>query len=367
MSIKPMLNNPDAFDKWMENEEIEFKEPPIQEAVKKGSTSQSIAKTTTDPTQNNPSIKPTMSEVNENPNIRDAIAIDIGTSKCKIAICKEKYIQIVEHEANRSVPSYVALSEQGEWLIGRMAENYAVCLQNVIYDVDSLYRTDDNQDHDLVEVIQKDEIKGYYNEEVDKIIKKVGEACKDLKPKFILLAGGSTRIPLISEGLAGVFKDSTICNFLNVDEVAAIGAAAIISKTVTVAEKSIGYERVIEIIKEEELRNPPPTPTPDTDTDADTTPVQDANADTAPVQDVDVDADGELSAQDAAVPAPANDTPIPRIPNKIHFGDDKLPEDPHASQDNRSEHPNISYSQPKQPQSQMKKIPQTIKMNNSLL
>ena len=36
-------------------------------------------------------------------------------------------------EVIRSVPSYVALSEQGEWLVGRMAENYAVCLQNVIY------------------------------------------------------------------------------------------------------------------------------------------------------------------------------------------------------------------------------------------
>ena len=36
-------------------------------------------------------------------------------------------------EANRSVPSYVAYSEQREWLVGRMAENYAVCLQNVIY------------------------------------------------------------------------------------------------------------------------------------------------------------------------------------------------------------------------------------------
>ena len=88
-----------------------------------------------------------MSEANKNPNIRDAIAIDIGTSKCKIAVCKEKYIQIVEHgvspsyfnanmiflESSRSVPSYVALSEQNEWLVGRMAENYAVCLQNVIY------------------------------------------------------------------------------------------------------------------------------------------------------------------------------------------------------------------------------------------
>ena len=41
MSMKPILNNPDAFDKWMKNEEIEFKEPPIQEAMKEVSTSQS--------------------------------------------------------------------------------------------------------------------------------------------------------------------------------------------------------------------------------------------------------------------------------------------------------------------------------------
>ena len=37
------------------------------------------------------------SNPNNNPNIRDAIAIDIGTSKCRISICKDKYIQIVEH------------------------------------------------------------------------------------------------------------------------------------------------------------------------------------------------------------------------------------------------------------------------------
>ncbi|PAV81112.1 hypothetical protein WR25_20051 [Diploscapter pachys] len=135
-------------------------------------------------------------------------------------------------------------------------------------DVDSLYRSGD-EDCDLVAVIQKDEIKGYYNEKVDQIIKKVGEAYKDLKPKFILLAGGSTRIPLISEGLAGVFKDSTICNFLNVDEVAVNGAAAIVSKTVTVAEKSIDYNQVIGISKEktkELVPTPAARPTPADDT-----------------------------------------------------------------------------------------------------
>ena len=40
MSIKPVLNNPDAFDKWIKNEEVEFEEPPTQEAMKEESTSQ---------------------------------------------------------------------------------------------------------------------------------------------------------------------------------------------------------------------------------------------------------------------------------------------------------------------------------------
>ena len=43
MSIKSALNSPDAFDKWMENEEIEFKEPPTQEDMKEESTSQSVS------------------------------------------------------------------------------------------------------------------------------------------------------------------------------------------------------------------------------------------------------------------------------------------------------------------------------------
>ena len=38
-----MLNNPDASDKPKENEEVEFKEPPIQEDMKTGSTSQSVS------------------------------------------------------------------------------------------------------------------------------------------------------------------------------------------------------------------------------------------------------------------------------------------------------------------------------------
>ena len=46
-----------------------------------------------------------------------------------------------------------------------------------IPDVDSLYRNGD-EDCDLVEVIQKDEIVKYYNEKIEKIIKKVGEVYK---------------------------------------------------------------------------------------------------------------------------------------------------------------------------------------------
>ena len=40
MSIKPMLNNPDEFNKWLKNEEVEFEEPPIQEDMKEVSMSQ---------------------------------------------------------------------------------------------------------------------------------------------------------------------------------------------------------------------------------------------------------------------------------------------------------------------------------------
>ena len=43
MNMKSALNNPDAFDKWMKNEEIEFEESPIQEAMKEISISQSVS------------------------------------------------------------------------------------------------------------------------------------------------------------------------------------------------------------------------------------------------------------------------------------------------------------------------------------
>ena len=38
-----MLNNSDASEKRTENEEIEFKEPPTQRAMKKRSASQSVS------------------------------------------------------------------------------------------------------------------------------------------------------------------------------------------------------------------------------------------------------------------------------------------------------------------------------------
>ena len=33
LSMKPILNNPDAFDKWLKNQEIELKEPPTQKVT----------------------------------------------------------------------------------------------------------------------------------------------------------------------------------------------------------------------------------------------------------------------------------------------------------------------------------------------
>ena len=41
--MKPVLNDPDAFDKWVKDEEIEFKEPPVQKDMKRESTSQSVS------------------------------------------------------------------------------------------------------------------------------------------------------------------------------------------------------------------------------------------------------------------------------------------------------------------------------------
>ena len=43
MSIKSSLDNPDAFDKWLKNEEIEFEEPSIQKAVKEILISQPVS------------------------------------------------------------------------------------------------------------------------------------------------------------------------------------------------------------------------------------------------------------------------------------------------------------------------------------
>ncbi|PAV88730.1 hypothetical protein WR25_11800 [Diploscapter pachys] len=54
------------------------------------------------PAPNDLNIETITNEAIKNPYIRDAIAIDIGTSKCKIAICKDNYIQIVEHGVSSS-------------------------------------------------------------------------------------------------------------------------------------------------------------------------------------------------------------------------------------------------------------------------
>ena len=101
-----------------------------------------------------------------------------------------------------------------------------------IPDVDSLYGSGD-EDYDLVEDIQRDEIAKCYKDKVWQIIEKAGKVCEGLfftkfilsphilgiEPKFILLAGGSTRIPFVTSCLESIFNRSTICNFLNVDEV----------------------------------------------------------------------------------------------------------------------------------------------------
>ena len=63
--------------------------------------------------------------------ISNSILALLRFKNLELSSFSETYLKV--SESNRSVPSYVALSEQGEWLVGKMAENYAVCLQNVIY------------------------------------------------------------------------------------------------------------------------------------------------------------------------------------------------------------------------------------------
>ncbi|PAV71154.1 hypothetical protein WR25_07352 [Diploscapter pachys] len=295
MNIKPVLNNPDAFDRWMKNEEIEFKEPPIQEAVKKVSASQSST------------YYAITSEPNKNPNIRDAIAIDIGTSKCRIAICKEKYIQIVEHESNRSVPTYVAYSEQGEWLVGRMAENYAICLQNIFdgfwerqmvkltwYRIRSDTFSNDLKTYAMMEKT---------HEEVQQ--KNQQETQKEKANWTDWIIAQISGIEPIVENFAGDDIDRLIFDKMMdkvTQQVAAIGAAAIVSKTVTVAEEFIGYEEVIEIIQEQEQEEEGPPPAPEGEV-----PTSDADEVSTLVQ----------------IPAPADNIPIP---DKRHDGDNQLAE-----------------------------------------
>ncbi|PAV65350.1 hypothetical protein WR25_24646 [Diploscapter pachys] len=85
-------------------------------------------------------------------------------------------------------------------------------------------------------------------------------------------------------------------------QVAAIGAAAIVSKTVTVANEFIGYEEVIEIIQEQEQEEEGPPPAPEEE---------------VPTSDAD-----EVSTL-VPIPAPADNIPIP---DKRHDGDNQLAE-----------------------------------------
>ncbi|PAV85000.1 hypothetical protein WR25_10265 [Diploscapter pachys] len=390
------------------------------------------------------------SNSNNNPNVRDAIAIDIGTSKCRISICKDQHVQIVEHESNRAVPTYVARSEQGDWLVGKLAENYLVSLPSVVYDirwltektyadvekydkkylfnfakhknptdlviielplpkeagnvakeietqfypsrllsillitvlktafgfvnnpssiavtiplgsdsnyrdrikdilkhalnkvanpdipsttlirlieeptavvasyahrlnlhpkgdvvlsfcmgsgylqaelmyiqkkiknkslrlspkpekrlriaceklkcalsfaphtrvdVDSLYRNSSGQDCDLLEVVQKQDVEEIYDKIISDHIGKIVRMTGTIQPKFILMGGGSTRIPKINEYLQKNFKNSKICDFMNVDEVASTGVATIASGSVVIAE-AINSPTILKLIKD---------------------------------------------------------------------------------------------------------------------
>ncbi|PAV91965.1 hypothetical protein WR25_06100 [Diploscapter pachys] len=111
------------------------------------------------------------------------------------------------------------------------------------FQVDSLYQRDSNGDEDPVDFelqLTKEEMQ----EICDKIIKRVTNKAwkmyktKGIRPKYIIVSGGSTRIPLISECLRKLFPTATYCDALNQDEIAVIGAAMIAGGSVEVVVSS---------------------------------------------------------------------------------------------------------------------------------
>ncbi|PAV92000.1 hypothetical protein WR25_22120 isoform A [Diploscapter pachys] len=107
------------------------------------------------------------------------------------------------------------------------------------FQVDSLYQRDSSADEDPVDFelqLTKEEMQ----EICDKIIKRVTNKAwkmyktKGIRPKYIIVSGGSTRIPLISECLRKLFPTATYYDALNQDEIAVIGAAMIAGGSVEV-------------------------------------------------------------------------------------------------------------------------------------
>lgn len=102
----------------------------------------------------------------ENKNLEDisthaAIGIDLGTENCCIAAFKENEDEpaiITIHRGSLAIPSYVALDDDGNWLVGEEAKNQAVKNPlNTVFDVKRLIgrRFDDETDPNLERDIKK--------------------------------------------------------------------------------------------------------------------------------------------------------------------------------------------------------------------
>ncbi|PAV72493.1 hypothetical protein WR25_05901 isoform E [Diploscapter pachys] len=111
---------------------------------------------------------------------------------------------------------------------------------------------DQNDVYDFNEIFKREEIEGFYREELHNCIKELKNEYLEkhsIDFRYILLAGGSTKLPLITELFRQEFTESSIQNSIDVYEVAAKGAASIVSEAARISRRMMHCDTIFEITK----------------------------------------------------------------------------------------------------------------------